>query len=206
MFKLNTMTYTDQMFGLFSKDLKPTSPEAKELCKSTGHRQSGIHALFSQWKKFGKPDHYPKKVREAEEKEGLVTGSAGILPEPKGETEATETEQKPGEEAEQEQKEEEQQAVEGVKQEVEEKRESITPAFGEAENETFPGLKIAGETLPFKVHLSIKTLALYEILSREAGDGLSLGKFFDMVTEDYVLGRGVDLGLVELEKKQNGGQ
>lgn len=74
---------------------------------------------------------------------------------------------------------------------------------------------ISSEGIPMKVFLSIKTLNLYEIAKSlaRANDGngnghgeqeveLSLGDFLDMAVEDYFVGRGYDLGLIQLEDEK----
>jgi len=76
----------------------------------------------------------------------------------------------------------------------------LIPAFGEAASDTFDGMKVIGHTLPFRVNLSIKTLVLYEIAATEAGGNLSLSEFIDTCVEDYFLGRGVDLGLINIRR------
>ena len=95
---------------------------------------------------------------------------------------------------------------------TEPQRTQLIPAFGEAEQEAFKGLKVAGSTLPFRVDISVKTLSLYEIAATEAavkGEALDMGKFIDTCAEDYFTGRGFDLGLIILKpekgKEKEGG-
>jgi len=211
---LSKQELRDAVYKLFSKGNLPHSDKVKALVPKAGARNLYHHT----WKQSGKPEHYEKGVVEAPE--GVVTGFAGILTEPRGETEAEfpggleivpQTEVDPEAEVEQTkvkqtevnqaetyQAEEEQQEQE--QQPRAEKRIEPSPG-GSDESETFAGLKVAGETLPFKVHLSVKTIALYEIAATEARDGLTLGKFLDTCARDYFVGRGMDLGLVELGGK-----
>lgn len=193
------------VYKLFAEGNRPDSDKVKALVPHAGAR----NLYYGTWKQSGKPKDYEQKSYErgkaTETKEGIVTGFAGALPEPRGGNEqpvqTQETADKPQVEAEQPKGESDEEAP---PDDHKEKSDNLIPAFGEVDNETFPGLKIAGETLPFKVQLSVKTIALYEIAATEAGDSLSLGKFLDTCARDYFLGRGVDLGLVELGGSRHG--
>jgi len=192
--------FCDTVYKLFFAGNLPHSAKIKALLPKAGTR----NLYFHNWKEAGKPNGYERKAGVGA-KEGVVTGGGGTLTEPGGEKQAEQTERTKETEQTEETEEETEQTQEKQEEETQEKpKKPIEPAFEEAERETFPGLKVAGETLPFKVHLSVKTIALYEIAATEANDGLSLGKFLDTCARDYFLGRGVDLGLVELGGKQNG--
>jgi len=187
------------VYKLFAEGNRPDSDKVKALVPHAGAR----NLYYGTWKQSGKPKDYEQKSydrgKAGETKEGIVTGFAGALPEPKGGNEQpaqTQEAEKPQVGTEQPKGESDEETPPDGNHK--EKSDNLIPAFGEVNNETFPGLKIAGETLPFKVQLSVKTIALYEIAATEAGDSLSLGKFLDTCAHDYFLGRGVDLGLVEL--------
>ncbi len=193
--------FCDTVYKLFKAGNLPHSAKIKALLPKAGTR----NLYFHNWKEAGKPNGYERKAG-VEAKEGVVTGGGGTLAEPSGVKQAEQTERT---EETQEEETEETEEIKQTKEEQEQPKGSaekgMEPSPGEAgESETFAGLKVAGETLPFKVHLSVKTIALYEIAATEANDGLSLGKFLDTCAHDYFLGRGVDLGLVELGGKKNG--
>jgi len=192
---LSKQELRDAVYMLFSKGNLPHSDKVKALVPKAGARNLYHHT----WKQSGKPGHYEKGVVEAPE--GVVTGFAGILSEPTGEIEAphqAEVEQDEVEQDETHQNEAEQEQAE--EQQEQPKAEKLEPSLGSSDESAFAEMKVSGDTLPFKVNISPKTLALYQIAATQAKDGLTLGKFFDITAEDYFVGRGVDLGLVELRR------
>jgi hypothetical protein len=57
--------------------------------------------------------------------------------------------------------------------------------------------EIVGKGIPFKVTLSVRTIAYYQIAAA-INPGLSLGDFIDQCVHDTFEGRGLSLGLVKL--------
>jgi len=215
--KIKTMTYTDQMFTLFTKGFLPTSPEARELCKSTKHMQSGIHALFSLWKKLGKPDVYPKKPPQESSLSNKTSAGEAVLPggervggidEVKHPAMPLKPEAPPLEAKEKKEELEGEPAgeekTEAEKSEGEKAKPGIELATKEDTENTIPE-KVVGEGLPIRVAISIKTLALYQYMRAKSGDSLELGDFIDDCVADVFKGRGFDLGLVKLEGGKSGG-
>jgi len=193
----------DAVYKLLFAGNPPHSPKIKALLPKAGTR----NLYFQNWKVAGKPNGYERKAETEGATEGLVTGGRGVLPEPgvgQVQTEQAEVKQTEAERTEETEGTEEERAEQQEQQPKGDKGMEPSPG-GADESETFAGLKVAGETLPFKVHLSVKTIALYEIAATEARDGLTLGRFLDTCAHDYFLGRGVDLGLVELGGKERNG-
>lgn len=202
---LSKLELRDAVYMLFSKGNLPHSDKVKALVPKAGARNLYHHT----WKQSGKPEHYEKGVVEASE--GVVTGFAGVLTEPTGEieephqdeVEQDETEQVEVEQAEAHQNESEQEQAEEQEQEQPKGEKGMEPSPGGSdESEAFAEMKVSGDTLPFKVNINPKTVALYQIAATEAKDGLTLGRFFDICAQDYFVGRGVDLGLVEIGGKR----
>jgi len=192
--------FCDTVYKLFFAGNLPHSAEIKALLPKAGTR----NLFFHNWKEAGKPNGYERKVG-AEAKEGLVTGGGGTLAEPSGVKQAEQTKETEETEGTQETQETEGTQEERAEQQQERpKDEKLEPSLGSSDESAFAEMKVSGDTLPFKVNISPKTLALYQIAATQAKDGLTLGKFFDITAEDYFVGRGVDLGLVELGGKEHG--
>jgi len=79
---------------------------------------------------------------------------------------------------------------------------------GEGERARVEGVSdelIEGEALWVKAQISVKTLLYYQLIAskmrKERGEDLSMGTFFDAVSDDYFKGRNLNLELVPIGKK-----
>jgi len=198
-------------YRLFSEGKTSTSPEVKALKLKASTR----YRYFSRWNKTGKPDHVPHQERAGVggtplEGDEMIGGYEELATPVKAEAPVAETAsvREVPESAEDEEDDEEFEASE----------EEVTPETDELLEEHKPKIElgldgndkqsvsadVVGFGLPIRVHLSLKTLTLYQIAASRSEDDLTLGDFIDVVAEDYFRGRGRDLGLIELEVKNVG--
>lgn len=188
------MTGKESAYQLFNEGKAISSPEVKAL----GLKASTRYSYHTMWKKAGKPASAPgtaSPVREAGKQEikSPARGKTALL---EGETikaisEVAEKKSK---------------KLDEKLREMDEPEEKSEEKSREAEDESkgvkddmrkVPG-SIVGEGLTATVHISVKTLALYQIAAQMQGDGLSLGDFLDACVEDTFRGRSKDLGIINL--------
>lgn len=183
--------FRDQLFKLFFGKNLPHSDKVKALVPKAGSR----NLYYGMWKRLGKPDHVPEKrekiirgagVGEAVLPSGEAVGGVDEITQPGQQVEAPPKTEEPEEKP------------EGEAEEQTEGKPAIELGLDETDKQSVSA-DVIGFGLPIRVQLSIKTLALYQIASSRADNGLSLGDFLDDCAADYFRGRGRDLGLIELE-------
>lgn len=193
----------EKLCQLFFQGKKPVDAEIRELVPHAGTR----NLLYRNWKGWGKPNHAPQKQEKptttspgVRAKEAILPGGerVGGIDETKApkvkmplKTEDTEDKTEEGEE-----KDRTEGEGEGEKTGA---KTGFSLAIEEEDARGTVKAEVIGEGLPVTVKLSIKTLALYQILRSARGDNLELGDFLDEAVEDIFRGRGKDLGLVALE-------
>ena len=189
------MTGKESAYQLFNEGKTVSSPEVKAL----GLKASTRYSYHTMWKKAGSPASAPgtpSPVREAGKQEikspargktALIEGETIKAISEVAEKKSKKLDEKPSETDEPEEKESGEESKEA---EDESKREKD-------DMRQVPG-SIVGEGLTATVHISVKTLALYQIAAQMQGDGLSLGDFLDACVEDTFRGRSKDLGIINL--------
>lgn len=188
------MTGKESAYQLFNEGKAVSSPEVKAL----GLKASTRYSYHTMWKKAGRPASAPgtpSPVREAGKQE-IKSPARGKTALPEGETikAISEVAEKKSKE-----KDEKSREMDEPEEKSEEKsREAEDESKGEKDDmRKVPG-SIVGEGLTATVHISVKTLALYQIAAQMQGDGLSLGDFLDACVEDTFRGRSKDLGIINL--------
>jgi len=187
-------TGKESAYQLFNEGKAVSSPEVKAL----GLKASTRYSYHTMWKKAGKPASAPgtaSPVREAGKQEikspargktALIEGETIKAISEVAEKKSKKLDEKPSETDEPEEKSEEK------------SREAGDEPKGEKDDMGKLPSSIVGEGLTATVHISVKTLALYQIAAQMQGDSLSLGDFLDACVEDTFRGRSKDLGIINL--------
>lgn len=189
----------DKAFALFHAGKTASSLEVKAL----GLKASTRYHYHSEWKSLGKPDHYPYKPKVAK------PAATGLhVTTPGGEriggvdevTHRHEAEEEKEEQPKEEQGQEEQETQETQEETKTETGRVLPVVTGEKPKEGTISADVVGLGIPISINISIKTLALYQIASSSSGNNLDIGDFLDDCVADWFKGRGLDLGLVKLNK------
>ena len=187
-------TGKESAYQLFNEGKAVSSPEVKAL----GLKASTRYSYHTMWKKAGKPASAPgtaSPVREAGKQEikspargktALIEGETIKAISEVAEKKSKKLDEKPSETDEPEEKSEEKSR--GAEDESKGEKDDMRKVPG----------SIVGEGLTATVHISVKTLALYQIAAQMQGDSLSLGDFLDACVEDTFRGRSKDLGIINL--------
>jgi len=191
------MIKKDIAFKLFDAKKTPASPEIKALKLKQGTRYS----YFSLWNKLRKArglldesETGSETVKESETTEGPETiGSYEESPK-------VEKIEKPEVKGEAESEGDTDDMIEdrGGDGTEESEKEKLN-ILGEEETEGVISEKVVGFGIHVGVHLSLKTLALYQIAYSIDSD-LKLGEFIDRCVADWFVVRGQDLGMVKLRR------
>jgi hypothetical protein len=188
------MTGKERIYQLFNEGKAISSPEVKAL----GLKASTRYSYHTMWKKAGKPASAlgtasPAREAGKQEIKSPARGKTALI---EGETikAISEVAEKKSKE-----KDEKSREMDEPEEKSEEKsREAEDESKGEKDDMRKVPSSIVGEGLTATVHISVKTLALYQIAAQMQGDGLSLGDFLDACVEDTFRGRSKDLGIINL--------
>ncbi len=188
------MTGKERIYQLFNEGKAISSPEVKAL----GLKASTRYSYHTMWKKAGKPASAPgtaSLAREASKQkiESPARGKAALL-----ERETIKAISEVAEKKSKEKDEKSREMDEPEEKSEEKSREAEDESKGEKDDMRKVPSSIVGEGLTATVHISVKTLALYQIAAQMQGDGLSLGDFLDACVEDTFRGRSKDLGIINL--------
>lgn len=184
------MTIRDDAFRLFSQNYGANSPEVKAL----GLRYSTRKKYYWEWHQLqlgekGQPPPLKTKktpIKAKGEKVGeyepeVSEGMPLEEDDEKGDDSDT-TQTKVG--------------GKGIRMGLDEKPDIPVAQDGGHESKGLPE-KVIGNGIEVTVRLSLKTLALYQV-AHTMDSTLSLGDYLDQCSEDFWVGRGKDLGILEL--------